>query len=320
MNIELVVRDDTPAAGGNWQSAARLAHALRNRGAAAEVRRVSEPHRASVVHAFHALASALPLLDQGLDPRRMVVTWTGTDLSALGRVSAEALARLGGVAHHTALTGAAAGALHAAGPAWRVSHIPPGVDARRFRPGPARSAGAPPQLLLAGAGRPVKRPAWAVALVGALRDAGAGAELTVVGPPRDAALWAELGALARTRPWLALVDEVPPEDMPRWYQGADVVLNVSEAEGLSNALLEGMASGLPAVVTDIPGNRALVSHGTTGVVFSDAAEFVGGVEPLLRDPAERLRLGRAARAFVEAHHSLQQEADAFWAVYQRVAG
>lgn len=318
MKIELVVRDDTPVAGGNWQSAGRLARALRQRGAAVDVRRVSEPHRADVVHAFHALAAALPLLDQGLDPRRMVITWTGTDLAAAGHIGAGAWARLEPVAHHTALTEAACGDLHRLQPAWPVSHIPPGVDADRFRPGPERPATAAPRLLLVGAGRSVKRPRWAVELVGAVRAAGVGAELTIMGPPRDPELWQQLVASAATRPWLCLVEEAAARDMPHWYHRADVVLNVSETEGLSNALLEGMACGLPPVVSDIPGNRALVHDGATGVVFANEPEFLAGAGPLLQDAARRRHIGGAARAWVLEHYGLEREADAFWALYQEV--
>ena len=318
--VALVVRDDTPMAGGNWQSAARLAAALRRRGAEARVARVSELPEADLVHAFHAWGTGEPLLNQGVDPARLVVTWTGTDLAALeGPGSRDRVRALSRAAHHTVLTEAAREQLAAAAPGWRVSYIPPGVDAAQFCPGPPSPAPQPPHLLLVGAGRPVKRPLWAVDLVSALWADGVEARLTVTGPPRDPALWAELAARAQACPWLALVDEVEPTAMPGWYRQADLVLNVSANEGLSNALLEGMASGVPPAVVDIPGNRALVDPGRTGMVFGNQRQFVSGIAELVHDPALRRRLGTAARAHVVTHHSVEREADAFWAVYQAVA-
>ncbi len=318
--VALVVRDDTPVAGGNWQSAARLAAALGRRGVDVRVARVADHPTADVVHAFHAWATAEPLLAQGADPARLVVTWTGTDLATLGGEAGLArTATLSRVAHHTVLTAAARDQLAAAAPEWPVSHIPPGVDTETFRPRPSAGAPGPLHLLLVGAGRPVKRPLWAVELVQGLWGAGIPARLTVTGPPRDPELWAALAARARAHPWLSLVEQVDPAAMPTWYHRADVVLNVSEAEGLSNALLEAMASGVPPVVVDIPGNQALVASGSTGLVFHTPEEFVAGIGELVRDPARRERLGAAARAYVLAHHSVEREADAFWAVYQRVA-
>ncbi len=318
--VVLVVRDDTPVAGGNWQSAARLAGALCRRGIEARVARLSERPAADLVHAFHAWATAEPLLNRGVDPARLVVTWTGTDLTALDSpLGQDRVATLSRAAQHTVLTRAARDQLAAAAPGWRVSHIPPGVDTGQFRPGPPADAPSPLSLLLVGAGRPVKRPLWAVDLVSALWAAGIEARLTVTGPPRDLALWAALTTRAQIHPWLTLVEEVEPAAMPGWYRRADVVLNVSETEGLSNALLEGMASGVPPAVVDIPGNRALVEAGHTGLVFSTQQEFVAGITELVRDPGLRGRLGAAARTYVMAHHNVDREADAFSAVYRRVA-
>ncbi len=318
--VVLVVRDDTPVAGGNWQSAARLAGALRRRGTEARVARLSERPAADVLHAFHAWATAAPLLDLGVDPARLVVTWTGTDLAALDSpASLHRVGTLSRAAHHTVLTRAARDRLAAAAPGWRVSHIPPGVDTGQFRPGPPAEASARLHLLLVGAGRRVKRPLCAVELVSALWAAGIEARLTVTGPPRDSALWTALTAQAQIHPWLTLVEEVEPAAMPGWYRRADVVLNVSETEGLSNALLEGMASGVPPAVVDIPGNRALVEAGHTGLVFRTQPEFVAGIAALVRDPAFRGRMGAAARTYVMAHHNVEREADAFSALYRRVA-
>jgi glycosyltransferase involved in cell wall biosynthesis len=74
------------------------------------------------------------------------------------------------------------------------------------------------------------------------------------------------------------------------------------ARGIQNKVLEAMAMGLPVVGT------TCATQGVEGVpgrdfrVQDDAAGFAREVVDLLRHPAEALALGRAARAFVEAHY------------------
>ena len=49
-----------------------------------------------------------------------------------------------------------------------------------------------------------------------------------------------------------------------------VVVNSSQSEGMSQALLEAMTLQVPVLARDIPGNRAIVQDGVTGLLFSDA--------------------------------------------------
>jgi glycosyltransferase involved in cell wall biosynthesis len=91
------------------------------------------------------------------------------------------------------------------------------------------------------------------------------------------------------------------EDLPAFYRAADIYLTASLSDGSSVSLLEAMACGLPAVASDIPGNREWVGE-ANGWRFpaGDAA----ALESLLtRLPAERERLpslGRQARAIAES--------------------
>lgn len=55
-------------------------------------------------------------------------------------------------------------------------------------------------------------------------------------------------------------------DAAALYAAADVGLLVSHEEGFSNAVLEGMAAGIPMIVTDVGGNADAVINGKTGLV------------------------------------------------------
>ncbi len=76
-------------------------------------------------------------------------------------------------------------------------------------------------------------------------------------------------------------------DLPRFYRMADLYVSASHSDGSSISLLEAMACGLPALVSDIPGNREWVRPGENGWWFRD-----GSVEAL----DERLETAFAARA------------------------
>ena len=93
----------------------------------------------------------------------------------------------------------------------------------------------------------------------------------------------------------------------------------SRQEGLSNALLEAMASGLPSVVSDIPGNTAAVRNGVDGLVVpvGDVEALASAMVEMYRDSTLRMRLGRAARERVETTFSLAIVAEKLEQAYQQ---
>ena len=84
----------------------------------------------------------------------------------------------------------------------------------------------------------------------------------------------------------------------QYMQSAAVFALPSRFEGMPNALLEAMASGLPAVVTDAsPGPLEMVSDGRNGLVVptEDPVAFAAALHTLMATPERRLQLGEAAR-------------------------
>lgn len=98
------------------------------------------------------------------------------------------------------------------------------------------------------------------------------------------------------------VDSVEP-----YYRDVfDINTLISSEEGLGISIIEGAASGLPAIVTDCTGLRETIVDGKTGVALplGDDDALADAMVDLALDPAGRRRMGVAARHFAEERFSL----------------
>jgi glycosyltransferase involved in cell wall biosynthesis len=96
----------------------------------------------------------------------------------------------------------------------------------------------------------------------------------------------------------------------------DVYVQTSRWEGMPIALIEAQVAGIPAVVTDVVGNRDVVVHGVTGFVASTEAEMEQYVAQLRDDPALRARMGAAARKSASARFSMDAIFRQWLSVYE----
>jgi sugar transferase (PEP-CTERM/EpsH1 system associated) len=214
----------------------------------------------------------------------------------------------------------------------RLTQIYNGVDVDRFAPAASRSPidGCPftdPQLWLVGTvGRMVAVKAQtlltdafiaAVTQQPALRER---ARLVLVGdgPLRaDCAARLEAAGL-RELAWL------PGErgDVPDVMRGLDSFVLPSLVEGVSNTILEAMASGLPVIATRVGANADLVPDGVAGrIVPSDEVPaMAAALAAMAADPAGARAMGRAGRQIVEQRFSLAAMMAAYEAVYRQALG
>ncbi|HET8627696.1 MAG TPA: glycosyltransferase [Thermomicrobiales bacterium] len=88
----------------------------------------------------------------------------------------------------------------------------------------------------------------------------------------------------------------------------DLLVSSSEVEGLSNAIMEAMALGVPVVGTDIPGTRELVAHGTTGYLVppGDAPALAAAIEHAFAYPDEAAACAAEAAAMIAARFSVER--------------
>ena len=110
------------------------------------------------------------------------------------------------------------------------------------------------------------------------------------------------------------------EDIPQILQSFDVFVLPSEAEGISNTILEAMATGLPVLATRVGGNAELVVEGETGTLVpaKDPHALKNALVEFIEHPDMRTRYGSKGRSRVEQSFSLQAMVKNYLRVYDEL--
>jgi glycosyltransferase involved in cell wall biosynthesis len=190
-----------------------------------------------------------------------------------------------------------------------IDVIPNGVDLAAYRP--KEEYAGPPALLFVG--RVVYQKGLDM-LLEALKDAGDGNwDLAIAGGGPEVEPLKRMSAAYGIGDRIHFLGWVGREELRDIYRRANIFVFPSRHEGMPNALLEAMASGLPAVASRIAGNEELVVHGETGYLFSleERAGLRHHLQKLLVDAGLRRQLGEAARARVEKKYSWRRTAEGY---------
>lgn len=216
-------------------------------------------------------------------------------------------------------------------PVERVSRVCNGVDTRRFEPNgkschefEAQGFTRPANIVVGTVGRmeAVKDPLTLVRaflhLINSDANARKRVRLVMVGDGtlrRDAQQLVS-AAGADSLVWFS----GERDDVPEIMRGMDLFILPSLREGISNTILEAMASGLPVIATNVGGNPELVVGGQTGLLVppSDPLEITKAVQVYLSDPTKLAEHGRAGRTRVEAQFSIESMVNGYLAVYDAV--
>ena len=107
------------------------------------------------------------------------------------------------------------------------------------------------------------------------------------------------------------------DDVAEYLRAMDVFALPSLGEGISNTLLEAMATGLPVVATNVGGNSELVVDDSTGHLINPGAvqELARWLSTYLQDPQKRAVHGANARARAERLFSIQAMVEGYTALY-----
>jgi sugar transferase (PEP-CTERM/EpsH1 system associated) len=213
----------------------------------------------------------------------------------------------------------------------RIAQIYNGVDIERFRPRTgARGESGPPgfagedSIVIGSVGRmaavkdfPTLVRAFlnVIAARPALR---ARLRLAIIGEGQSRAACQALADQAGARDIVWLPGE--RADVPELMRGFDLFVLPSLGEGISNTILEAMASGLPVIATRVGGNPELVEEGVTGHLISPGSpgELAQALLDYADDPARLAHEGAAARARVEASFSMDAMVRGYLGVYDEV--
>jgi sugar transferase (PEP-CTERM/EpsH1 system associated) len=109
-------------------------------------------------------------------------------------------------------------------------------------------------------------------------------------------------------------------DVPAVLRGLDLFVLPSLAEGISNTILEAMATGLPVIATAVGGNPELIEVGRTGqLVPAGNPELLAElIVAYARDPETAQAAGRYGRKRVEGKYSLAGMVERYDALYSRL--
>lgn len=195
----------------------------------------------------------------------------------------------------------------------RIRTIQNGVDCTRFSPLVRPSARAEfgleaGTLAIGTAGRlvPVKHQANLIDALAMLRDRGVSFVGLIAG---DGPLRHELEAQIAERRLTGCVRLLGQRrDIERFFAALDVFVLSSRSEGMSNTILEAMASGAPVVATNVGGAEELVEEGRTGrLVPRENSEALCAALAWMAEREERRRvMGVAARRKAETEFSLER--------------
>ena len=131
---------------------------------------------------------------------------------------------------------------------------------------------------------------------------------------------AELKALAeklKVSEYIEFLGYVPHNEISNYYSTSDVFVLPSRNEGMSNTVLEAMASGLPVITTDTGGTRELIDGNGIIVPSEDSDVISEAVLRLINDHKLRVSRGMKSRKIAE-NMSWKKVADAYYNFYKGI--
>lgn len=209
------------------------------------------------------------------------------------------------IQRHIAVSPSAAEFIHQYFPNLAMEIIPNGIDTRRFSPRqPSTDHDEPFTILYVGRMDPRKGAKYLFAALPQLeKDLNGKFRIVVVGTGWMSKYYDAYIPL-HLRKRVEFVGYVSPEELPRYYQAADVYCSPATGnESFGIVLLEAMASATPVVASDIAGYRWVVEPGTEGLLVPPRSpkHLADALVTLAQDPNRRRQMGAAGRLKAERY-------------------
>ena len=210
-------------------------------------------------------------------------------------------------------------------PALRIDSVPTGIDPQRFRPGDKAAARAllnlPQDKILVGIVATLRSWKGHRFLIDAVAELPDSVGLVIVG---DGPMREQLEALVDQHDMRDHAGFAGNQaDVVPWLQALDIFVLPSYAnEGVPQALVQAMLTGLPCVTTLAGSIAELARHGKTALVVpaQEVAPLRDAIQRLLSDVELRKKLGEAARKHCEAKFSYQAMLDRMERIYREASG
>lgn len=131
---------------------------------------------------------------------------------------------------------------------------------------------------------------------------------------KELEIYAESLGLSENTIWYGWLDK---NKMLNLYQESDCIVNPSFCEGMPNAVLEGMACGLPVVASNVPGNNEIVIDGQNGFLFDieDNDKFQMSLEKISENSICYEEMRKNARKRAESDFSWRTSADLYFSLF-----
>lgn len=168
--------------------------------------------------------------------------------------------------------------------------------------------------------RPVKNIGCALEAFQTIASKTPKVKLLLVGPIIDREEANHILELGKRLSCFSYLGELPHLEVRKLMKTADVFLNTSFHEGMSGAILEAMAEGIPVLASSTTGNQSLVKDSINGLLFpvNECQALTGAALILISDPSLRKKMGKAGRDLVVYNHSQEKELNSYEDVYRKI--
>ena len=210
----------------------------------------------------------------------------------------------------------------------KIAVVPTGVPLELFRPGDRGAARRrlgldedAPLCLYVGRLDREKSVERVLDAFGSIALAVSGARLLLVGQGSHESPLRRLAGASHARSAIRFAGSVAREELPPYYQAADLFLFASETETQGLVLAEAHACGLPAVAVRASGVDEVVRDGETGLLTkAEVEELADAAIGLLLDAPRRSAMALAARALAARDFSAARQVEVMVGHYRRLLG